>query len=44
VGWGPDRKKYRDVDNMNFEVTVKSFDLKPGEAAAVNLGREKVKA
>jgi hypothetical protein len=29
---------------MIFEVTVKGFDVKPGEAAAVNLGKVKVKA
>src|SRR5260370_9777528 len=33
---GLDHKKYRDVDNLIFEVTAQGFDTEPSKAAAVN--------
>lgn len=35
---GLDHKKYRDVDNLIFEVTAEGFATEPSKAAAVNTG------
>src|SRR2546430_2922276 len=35
---GLDHKKYRDVDNLIFEVTEQGFETEPTKAAAVNTG------
>jgi len=35
---GLDHQKYRDVDNIIFEVTAEGFITEPSEKAAVNTG------